>query len=127
MSGFAPDACPGWLQRQHCTTKKNENCKGQKHNKHIQKACSSTQIVAYTIQNGGLVASFGPPYRKKEAFGDTFGPKNRQGVPLSTILSAQGPHNNICGVLWDAKGALWHSFGRPKASKWSSFCPLLRH
>ena len=62
--------------------------------------------MAQTVQNGGLVASFGHPYRKKEAFGDTLGPQNRQGVPLGTILNAQGPHNEIFGVLLGAKGAL---------------------
>ena len=81
--------------------------------------------MAQTVQNGGLVASFGHPYRKKEALGDTLGPQNRQGGPLGTILSAQGPHNEIFGLVLGAKGALWHPFGGPKASKWSPFGPLL--
>ena len=59
--------------------------------------------MAQTVQNGGLVASFGHPYRTKEAFGDTLGPQNRQGGPLGTILSAQGRHE-IFGVLLGAKG-----------------------
>ena len=67
------------------------------------------------------MASFGHPYRKKEPFGDTLGPQNRQGGPLGTILSAQGPHNEICGVLFGAKGALCHPSGKPEASKWNPF------
>ena len=125
VSGFAPDACAGWLQRQHRrTTNQTKTVKAKKTHKHIQKARWSTQIVAQTIQNGGLVASLGHPYCKNEAFGDTQGPQNRQSGPLGTTLSAQGAHNEIFGLLLGAKGALWDPFWGPKASKWSPFGPL---
>ena len=75
--------------------------------------------MAQTLQNGGLGASLGHPYRKNEAFGDTLAPQNRQSGPLGTVLSVQSHHNEIFGLLLGAKGALWDPFWRPKASKWT--------
>ena len=76
VSGFAPDACAGWPQRQHRRTQnQTKTVKADKSHKHKQKTHWNTQIVAQTLQNGGLGASFGHPYRKNKAFGDTLGPK----------------------------------------------------
>ena len=99
--------------------------KTDKSHKQIQKTHENTQSLARTLQNGGLGASFRHPYNKNEAFWDTLGPKNRQSGPLGSNLSAQGPHNEIFGLLLMAKGALWGLFGGPKASKRSPFRPLL--
>ena len=122
VSGFAPDACAGWLQRQHRRTKnQTKTVKAEKSHKHIQKTLSNTQIVAQTLQNGGLGASFGHPYCKNEAFGDTLGPQNRQSGPLGTILSAQGPHNEIFGLLLGAKRGSLGSFLEAKGLKMEPF------
>ena len=123
---FANDACAGWVQRQHRRTKnQTKTVKAETSHKHIQKTHWNTQIVAQILQKGSLGASFGHPYCKNEAFGDTLAPQNRQSGPLGTILSVQSPHNEIFGLLLGAKGALWDPFGGPKASKWSLFGPLL--
>ena len=107
--------------------KNNENCKSRNITQTHSKTHGNTQSLAQTLQNGGLGASFRHPYDKNEAFWYTLGPQNRQSGPLGTILSAQGPHNEIFGLLLGAKGALWEPFWGPKASKWSLFGTLLEY
>ena len=67
--------------------------------------------MAQTVQNGGLGASFGHPKRVNEASGDTLGPQNREGGLWGIILSAQGPHNEIfglvLGVKWGSLASFW--------------------
>ena len=92
-----------------------------------KKTSLHTRIVAQTLQYGALGASFGHPYRKKIAFGGTLGPPNRQSLSLRTILSAQGPQNEIFGFLFGDQKALWDPFGGPKVSTWSLFGPLWRY
>ena len=104
--------------------KKTKTVKTEKSHKHIQKTHGNTQSLAQTLQNGSLGASLGHPYNKNEIFWDTLGPQNHQSGPLGSNSSAQGPHNEIFGLLLMAKGALWNLFGWPKASKRNPFRPL---
>ena len=74
---------------------RTKTVKAETSHKHIQKTHWNTQIVAQTLQNGGLGISFRHPYNINEAFWDTLGPKSHQSGPLGSILSAQGRHNEI--------------------------------
>ena len=55
--------------------KKTKTVKAEKSHEHIQKTQWNMQSLTQTLQNGSLGASFGHPYRKNKAFGDTLGPK----------------------------------------------------
>ena len=91
--------------------KKTKTVKAEKSHKRIQKTQWNMQSLAQTLQNGSLGASLGHPYDKDETFWDTLGPQNHQSGLLGSILSAQGHHNEIFGVLLIAKGSLWGVLG----------------